>query len=203
MGKKKYYIDYTETLGSILPEWAFPLPIPCSLDAVKVPAWWGDFISFCEGVSRGAEAGEPIPLLPRKFDKCPKNPIMGSVWADIAVSLQFWHRWVSVPPEEDIPKYFPKGVASLIDSSRQDFCLALSIGKTGAWDVYIAHEYKEAYLGCMGLAAARRLGHWPSPEQREKFTVDDVTQAMKDTNGFSGVVNYSHIRNMLYFAASK
>lgn len=59
----------------------------------------------------------------------------------------------------------------------------------------LLEEWEEAYNRCRGCVQAQILGHWPDREV--PFTKENVKTAMKDTKGWVGDINYSHIKKQL------
>lgn len=190
-------IAYSERFEGVLPVAAYPLPYP-KFKPHKAPIWWLDFLSYAKDYIT-KDPPEPQDI-PRRFRVAPRNKILDSLHADIVVDLDFYTRWVTIPPEEDIEEHFPKGVKVLVESSRQGIIQAVELALSGDWARHVVLEYADALERCRSLcdlSAAVYRGHRSPKDAAPSFRAEHVHAVMKDTRGYTGLVNYSHIRRIL------
>lgn len=159
-------------------------------------------LAFCDFAEGYLEEQNPGGI-PKKFRRSPRNKIIGGLWAELFVSLDFWARWMTTPKEEDTPDNFPRGLAVLVEDSRVDAMRAIEIIRTESWAQYVDEEYREAFERCQKSCAAVRLGHWPEPHVPLIFSTKDVEKVMGDCKrSVVGVVDYGHIYRVLLSQAA-
>jgi len=176
--------------GNLLP----PPNLTKVIAKAKLTKGLASLCDFAEAYLQGTEFAE----IPSKFRKTPKHPVEEGLWADIMVGLQFFVRWKTTPPEEDVPENFPKGLAVLVDGSRQGVLEAIALARNQDWAKYVENEYLEAFERCEGTCAAQGLGHWPERGAPRVFTREQVKAGMDGCkNSVVGVVDYGHIYRTL------
>ena len=176
--------------GNLLP----PPNVAKVIAKAKLSKRLADFCDFAEAYLQGPE----FARIPAKYHKTPKHPVEEGLWCDILVGLQFFVRWKTTPPEEDVPENFPKGLAMLVESSRQGVLEAIALARNQDWAKYVENEYLEAFGRCEGTCAAQGLGHWPEQGAPRVFTREQVEAGMNGCkNSVVGVVDYAHIYRTL------
>lgn len=177
-------------IGELLP----PPNLAKVIAKAKFTKRLADFCDFAEAYIQGPE----FARIPAKYHKTPKHKVEAGLWCEILVGLDFFVRWKTTPPKEDVPENFPKGLAVLVEGSRQDVLSAITLARNQDWSKYVENEYLEAFGRCEGACAAQRLGHWPERGVPRIFTREDVEAGMDGCkNSVVGVVDYGHIYRTL------
>ncbi len=183
-------------MNSAVESLLFPPPNLTKLVAKARPS--KKLLEFCDFAEQYLL--EEVPgQIPRKFQNPPESQkVVGGLWCEILVGLNFYARWKTVPPEEDIPENFPKGLGALVERSRAEVVEAIALVRNEDWAGYIQNEYLEAFERCEGSCAAQGLGHWPAQGAPRVFTREQVEAGMNGCkNSVVGVVDYAHIYRTL------
>lgn len=196
--KEIQLIPYEERFGGAFPKGGFPLPVPAPRRKIVPGKDWDFLLNFAEKFVQQTRETKMNRVLPKRYNKPLRDMTLDSLRAEILVGMDFYLRYISIPPEEDILENYPKGLEILIERSRELVLRAVQIVRAQDWALFYVDEYASTYRrcrwSCEGKARMRTGVDYPVPA----LTSEDVKATMKTApNGFQHLVDYNHIGNAL------
>lgn len=195
MPKKAYSVSYEARFGTAIPVAGFPLPIPVALPAGVHAKWWTDLLDYAEAYVWRPR--EKLTSIPKKFWNAGRkgNAIVAALAADVYVGMDFYARWVGREAEEEADEGMD--TIALAQKERDSVLEAVRLARSGDWAQFVKDEYLDSLQRCRWLCDATRRGHGAEVGEPLSFRKGDVEKVMKETDGFVGIIDYSHVRKIV------